>query len=339
MWRGALLHPPHTRLATPHPPAAGALLVAARWRDGIFLGMLDTSNEYFAGTREGVFKTRSIQLKPESQKHDAELLQAITGTPWQMVPGREAALVQPLPAIVQPLPLEDAPRLPRPLAIELAPKQLYIRKAELMKHGYTPGCPRCDGALAGKSSTATHTEECRKRIEAAIAADPEANVRLEAAESKRTARLPRPPRQKAQSGQSACNPLPRSGPPPTRLVPPAGSSARSRERSQHPLLPLPLPQPLALSSARPETASLPADGKRQDTCPGRSPRARVPPRRLLRPRRPPTRRWQPHLNLPTLRQLPSWQRCLARARVPTSPSSPRRSALSVSRASTRLTRT
>ena len=66
--------------------------LAARWRDGIFLGLRDSSNEYFVGTREGVFKTRSIQLKPESQKHEVELLKAISGTPWQMVPGREATL-------------------------------------------------------------------------------------------------------------------------------------------------------------------------------------------------------------------------------------------------------
>ena len=156
--------------------------LAARWRDGIFLGLRDSSNEYFVGTREGVFKTRSIQLKPESQKHEVELLKAISGTPWQMVPGREATLMQPLPAIVQPMALEDAPRLPRPLVTEPAPKQLYIRKAELLKHGFTPGCPRCDDAIANKASTALHSEPCRKRIEAAIAADPEAKARLEAAE-------------------------------------------------------------------------------------------------------------------------------------------------------------
>ena len=164
--------------------------MAAKWRDGVFLGVRDASNEYFVGTPDGVFKTRNIQLKPESQKSELSQLQAITGTPWCMVPGREATLVQPLPAIIQPLPIADAPRLPRPLVEESAPRQLYIRKAELDKYGYTPGCPRCEDTRAGKKTASTHTEACRKKIEAAVAGvcagDSDGKTRPEAAEDKRT---------------------------------------------------------------------------------------------------------------------------------------------------------
>ena len=60
-----------------------------RWRNGVFLGFLDSTTEYIIGTPLGIIKCRSIRRQDSSEQFCIDALLAIRGTPWHPVPGRE----------------------------------------------------------------------------------------------------------------------------------------------------------------------------------------------------------------------------------------------------------
>jgi hypothetical protein len=48
---------------------------------------------------------------------------------------------------------------------EYAPRKARITKEDLIKHGYTPGCPGCIAAQGdGSRQFRKHTDECRRRM-------------------------------------------------------------------------------------------------------------------------------------------------------------------------------
>ena len=48
---------------------------------------------------------------------------------------------------------------------EYAPRKARITKEDLVKHGYTPGCPGCIAAQGdGSRQFRRHTDECRRRM-------------------------------------------------------------------------------------------------------------------------------------------------------------------------------
>jgi hypothetical protein len=62
-----------------------------RWHEGIFLGVQDRSDEVLVGTREGVFKARTLRRLDGVQRRDPDLVKSLRGVPWQPVPGEENA--------------------------------------------------------------------------------------------------------------------------------------------------------------------------------------------------------------------------------------------------------
>ena len=63
----------------------------------------------------------------------------------------------------------DLPPDPPPAAAP-EPRRVYIRRVELLKHGFTPGCPGCE-AVQAETPPRGHTEPCRMRIETAMRGD------------------------------------------------------------------------------------------------------------------------------------------------------------------------
>ena len=55
----------------------------ARWRHGIWMGTIETSDEHLVGTDLGVIKCRAVAPLPESQRFDCKALLGIRGTPWR----------------------------------------------------------------------------------------------------------------------------------------------------------------------------------------------------------------------------------------------------------------
>ena len=124
------------------------------------------SNDIMVGRENGsVGLARSFRRLPESQRVDVMLLRGVRGVPWCPDPQVGAEVEVPL---VREL---DLPPDPPPAAAP-EPRRVYIRRVELMKHGFTPGSPGCEAVQAGTPPRG-HTEPCRMRIETAMRADPD----------------------------------------------------------------------------------------------------------------------------------------------------------------------
>lgn len=53
--------------------------LAARWEDGIWLGVREVSNEIYVGAKNGVEVVRDVRRRPLSERYDLDLLKAVTG--------------------------------------------------------------------------------------------------------------------------------------------------------------------------------------------------------------------------------------------------------------------
>ena len=140
-----------------------------RYLPGVFLGIALHSNDIMVGRENGsVGLARSFRRLPESQRVDVMLHRGVRGVPWCPDPqvGAEVAVaVAPAPLVRE----VDLPPDPPPAAAP-EPRRVYIRRVELMKHGFTPGCPGCEAVQAGTPPRG-HTEPCRMRIETAKRGD------------------------------------------------------------------------------------------------------------------------------------------------------------------------
>ena len=64
-----------------------------RWRNGLWLGFIDHTNEHLIGTSRGVLKCRAIRRHDASEQFDAKMVEDLRGTPWRPVPGRDSLKV------------------------------------------------------------------------------------------------------------------------------------------------------------------------------------------------------------------------------------------------------
>ena len=136
---------------------------------GVFLGIALHSNDIMVGKENGsVGLARSFRRLPESQRVDVMLLRGVRGVPWCPDPqvGAEVAVAVALAPLVREV---DLPPDPPPSGAP-EPRRVYIRRVELMKHGFTPDCPGCETVQAGTPPRG-HTEPCRMRIETALRGD------------------------------------------------------------------------------------------------------------------------------------------------------------------------
>lgn len=125
-------------------------------------------------TAQGCYVSQSVRRVPEARRFDSQLLEAITGTPWQPRPGSED-LAERLPLLVSLVP--DIPEAPAmPVEAGDVPRQVrryYITTKDLTLYGYTDGCAACDVTRASLPRTGVfHSPGCRERIEKAIEFDP-----------------------------------------------------------------------------------------------------------------------------------------------------------------------
>ena len=60
----------------------GVARIEARWRDGIFLGVSDRSDEFHVGTDRGIHKVRTLRRRDASERVDNTFLDALTARLW-----------------------------------------------------------------------------------------------------------------------------------------------------------------------------------------------------------------------------------------------------------------
>ena len=142
-----------------------------RFGTGIFVGLIERSNEVRLLTPGGVIKVSNVRRLSPSQRKDPELLKVVKGLPWCLAPidkkeGEAGVGDAPVKmALELVVPEEELPPVVRPRVEDSKAKNFYIRRdVELMLYGFTPGCAGCDAAQAARR----HSEECRARIEKAV---------------------------------------------------------------------------------------------------------------------------------------------------------------------------
>ena len=138
----------------------------------------------------GTYVVQSVIRVPEEERYDRRLLQNVRGTPWEPNPGDVSTdLPEPMP-ITPPLP-DLEPNLTKVYNSDnRGTRNVYIRKIELERFGYTAGCPACEIHRAGlPMSGQEHTVECRKRFENVMTTDASTSTRDKATRVRQTERI------------------------------------------------------------------------------------------------------------------------------------------------------
>ena len=137
-------------------------------------------------TSSGVYTTRNVRRRPESERWDFEFLTTLKVTPWNQNPAAGEMAADALPAdmaVPMPVPAPVPQVVVAATPVDRAASRLYIRRSDVQKYGYSMNCPGCRSVMAGTTARA-HTEECRKRLENCLAEDEETKFRSEAAKSR-----------------------------------------------------------------------------------------------------------------------------------------------------------
>eukprot|EP00972_Heterocapsa_arctica_P113911 16439725-Heterocapsa_arctica.AAC.1 len=87
----------------------------SKWRDGVFVGIRERSDEILVMTETGVYKARLYRRMPEEARWDADFLSKLIGVPWDPVPAPEGetvlpAIIEVIPAVAQAVPEVKAAR-------------------------------------------------------------------------------------------------------------------------------------------------------------------------------------------------------------------------------------
>ena len=133
-----------------------------RWRDGVFLGVKDETNEIIVGTDRGVVKARDFKRKAVGQgRWSKERVLAVLGVPWEPTPGRMGDIeVRPRVRVQED---DESPQAPLEPGEGTSAQRGRIYRSDVTKEGPTPGCRGCRAAVLGKKVHG-HTEECRRRF-------------------------------------------------------------------------------------------------------------------------------------------------------------------------------
>jgi hypothetical protein len=152
--------------------AVGGALAKATclWEDGIFLGVRGASGEIIVGDEKGVWKTRSIQRKPPSERWAEGALEVVRHVPWRVSdddPNVDGEKLQ-LEGTSRKL---EEPEVQLQKDVVVAPNRFMIRKEDLETHGYSANCQGCRSILRGTARQG-HSESCRNRLEEELKDDP-----------------------------------------------------------------------------------------------------------------------------------------------------------------------
>ena len=120
----------------------------ARWLYGGTAGSgweTERSGESIIGTKDGCIKVRSIRRTPDGDRWGGEEWKAMTGVPWEAVPGHPDRELK--SRVI--MPRTDIQAVPEPVEPERQVRRLYIKAREVLKYGATAGCEGCRAAVRG----------------------------------------------------------------------------------------------------------------------------------------------------------------------------------------------
>ena len=147
------------------------------WDTGIFLGYVWESTEYLVGTKEAIFKCRTIRRVPDEQAYDVNVVDVISIPYNEFIShGAKSDKVE-VRFAGQPEANPDAAPIPARGGNE--PRRTRLLQSDFILHGYTVDCPGCQCLEADLGERRGHSIQCRQRIEALMKDDAAAQVRLE----------------------------------------------------------------------------------------------------------------------------------------------------------------
>lgn len=169
-----------------------------KMREGVWLGILERTEETIIGTERGTVKCRTVNRFPEDRRWDPEMINQLRGFPWATVndakgdhipveineDGVPTTPVQENEDCEAEIQFEedvDMPKRPNGLSNkEMGAAEFHIRKPVIQKYRYAKDCPACQrmhniarqgGNMFGRLGT-NHSKECRERIVEAMMQDP-----------------------------------------------------------------------------------------------------------------------------------------------------------------------
>ena len=151
-----------------------------RWSTAVWLGIDFKTNQYILFDQNfGIRMARTMMRLPDEQKFSAERVDVTPQSMHHREP-REPQVTWRERDPNAPGPQRADPDAPRPA------RRLYIKQSDIIRFGFTEGCPRCHHARRNgfNRTTLQHSAEYRARVEGKLAEDTEGQRRLARGENR-----------------------------------------------------------------------------------------------------------------------------------------------------------
>ena len=126
-----------------------------------------------------------VQKKTKSERWNYDMVNAVQGSVQCPDPAVQGQSAVPIRVHID---VQEVPGEPRVLEKETKARDVYLRKSDFEKHGYTTGCPGCL-RLRVDGAPKLHTKACKDRIKEELKKTPEGRGRLEQAYDRQTTRI------------------------------------------------------------------------------------------------------------------------------------------------------
>ena len=156
-----------------------------RYKDGVWLGLREGTEECYIGTEEGVVRAWAARRLSNDLRWSKIVVDKIQGTveqPNPNVPGSGVPI-----KIHIPVDSHISPAAPEVRQSDVVPRGVYFKKEDFEKYGYDKNCVGCRTLEADleQHDKIPHTIECRRRMEAAMAEDEDDKIRVERTEARK----------------------------------------------------------------------------------------------------------------------------------------------------------
>ena len=154
-------------LFQPTQEAKSRTKLESRFIEGIYLGINGRTNEGILYTDDGFQYARSIRRRPADERWNKMLLMRVKGS-YLNINGSDDVHYPDTPFGYQPNQQDDN---------TIERRRAQITLADTDEHGDTEGCKGCRAARRRERGI-QHSEECRKRLEDAMLADPRTSDKI-----------------------------------------------------------------------------------------------------------------------------------------------------------------
>ena len=147
-----------------------------RYEKGVFLGIVDRSDEAILGVEGGIVRARTIRRLEDSERWDPKAVLAVTGIPINPNQGSDDMRIR--------IRIGQQHSIQPDLPPEPKIQRVTLRPHDFRTHGYTENCKGCN-AILYKKTPQGHSERCRQRMETILADSEAGRARLAIAQQRK----------------------------------------------------------------------------------------------------------------------------------------------------------